>query len=400
MAFNTPGSRGLARQIRQRLAAYFTAININGNVSRALPATPTATLLQAVGKDGTSPIMLLDGFLGNPTFMFRLARGTAAAPTAAQSGDQLGLFTARGYGTTGYSGSARLGFAMAASENWTDTSQGGELQFYTTPNGSSSIAKQAVIANDGGLVMGAPTGGSKGAGTVNATQVYVNGVAVAGGGSGSGLYSGQISATVPTSVNTGLSTWVHQNTATVGDSSNGILLSLANTGASSSYSIRSGLVTSVIPSSGATPYSVTALFAITVPDTGSGSFLVEGIFGWYDGTNKLQVLRVDCRQAAPQLYVSSNSTPTAFNATHGGAAEFGSPLVWLKILDDGTNVTFYYSADGVDFNTLYTVAKSSGYLGSSGYSNIIWGVSCNDTTSLSGNNTVRFKMLSWKTGTT
>lgn len=40
---------------------------------------------------------------------------------------------------------------------------------------------QAGIGPTGGLVMGAPTGGDKGIGTVNCTQIYVNGAALSGG---------------------------------------------------------------------------------------------------------------------------------------------------------------------------------------------------------------------------
>ena len=40
--------------------------------------------------------------------------------------------------------------------------------------------------------------------------------------------------------------------------------------------------------------------------------------------------------------------------------------------DDGTNVSFSFSQDGVNFLDLYTVAKSAGYLGATGYSNLIF----------------------------
>ena len=45
-------------------------------------------------------------------------------------------------------------------------------------------AANANMSIAGGIVVGAPTGGNKGVGTVNATNLYINGVAVTGGGGG------------------------------------------------------------------------------------------------------------------------------------------------------------------------------------------------------------------------
>ena len=50
----------------------------------------------------------------------------------------------------------------------TDTSEGAELQFYTTRAGAH--AERAYVGN--GFVVGNPTGGDKGAGTINAVAVY------------------------------------------------------------------------------------------------------------------------------------------------------------------------------------------------------------------------------------
>jgi hypothetical protein len=45
----------------------------------------------------------------------------------------------------------------------------------------------------------------------------------------------------------------------------------------------------------------------------------------------------------------------------------GSPYVWLRYKDDGTNLYFSYSYDGIVFIQLYTVSKASSYLGSGGF---------------------------------
>jgi len=69
----------------------------------------------------------------------------------------------------------------------------GTCTFYVMPNGSAggiaSISAAMVISNDGGVQVGAPTGGDQGLGTLNATGLYVNGVAVPSNASGANAYT-------------------------------------------------------------------------------------------------------------------------------------------------------------------------------------------------------------------
>ena len=64
----------------------------------------------------------------------------------------------------------------------------GTHTWYVAPSGTAgntiSFTQAMTLNNDGGVVVGGPTGGDKGSGTINATGLYVNGVAV-GTGSGS-----------------------------------------------------------------------------------------------------------------------------------------------------------------------------------------------------------------------
>ena len=50
---------------------------------------------------------------------------------------------------------------------------------------------------------------------------------------------------------------------------------------------------------------------------------------------------------------------------------FSQPI-WFQIQDNGTNVTFGFSQDGVNYVPLYTTTKASGFLGASGYNNVIF----------------------------
>ena len=73
-------------------------------------------------------------------------------------------------------------------DDTTDTSEDGRLYFQTMQAGA--YASRAYIGS--GVVVGSATGGDQGAGTVNATGLYVNGVAVAGSnGFGTVAVSGQ-----------------------------------------------------------------------------------------------------------------------------------------------------------------------------------------------------------------
>jgi hypothetical protein len=183
-----------------------------------------------------------------------------------------------------------------------------------------------------------------------------------GGGGGAGLFNQILSAT-PTIASTGLSTWLNQGGASVADVATGMSLTAPS---NSNSTILRGRT----KSSPSTPYTITALLAANAVDV---NYSWTGL-GWYDGSAKLHVLEwyrslsgawaLDVRQWA--------------NTTSAGSVETGSSttlaygmIPWVRLADDGTNVTFSFSIDGSNFMTLFTVAKASGYLGSSGYSNIV-----------------------------
>ena len=65
-----------------------------------------------------------------------------------------------------------------ATEDWSATAHGTRIRISITPNGATAETSVLTIEPDGGLVMEGATGGSQGPGTINATAVYVNGVAL------------------------------------------------------------------------------------------------------------------------------------------------------------------------------------------------------------------------------
>ena len=109
-------------------------------VRQGSPAEFRVTLFKAGGGD-------------DPGFFARTARGTAAAPSAVQLGDELGGFGATGYGATGF-GEGEGGLFIVAAENWTDTAHGSLTAFFTTPVGTNEAAAHMAIMPDGNVGIG------------------------------------------------------------------------------------------------------------------------------------------------------------------------------------------------------------------------------------------------------
>jgi hypothetical protein len=130
-------------------------------------------------------------------------------------------------------------------------------------------------------------------------------------------------------------------------------------------------------------------------DTGTGSNLLEGVVKAYPGSaftytvlmtspliysNYTQAGFVIANTLTTQAMifdivynsgwfaaVAEMSTPTTFVTTASTQNIVQSGQYWLRLQDDGTNIKFSFSADGVYFYPFYSVAKSSSYLGSSGF---------------------------------
>ena len=91
---------------------------------------------------------------GEPNIVLRTARGTRAAPSAMQFGDELGGMFATGYGATGFGDDGGIGFGGFAMENWTDTAHGAAMVFAATPIGSSEAEINMVIMPGGNVGIG------------------------------------------------------------------------------------------------------------------------------------------------------------------------------------------------------------------------------------------------------
>lgn len=176
-----------------------------------------------------------------------------------------------------------------------------------------------------------------------------------------GLFSGQMSPVIPSQAATGLSTWLNQGTATESDDANGMYFTMPSNG---STNIARGLY-GPAPTP---PYTRTILLLYNEVNVGTSYVL----FGWYDGSTKLQTVAYTNNGNRGWYYWNSYSSLQTIN-------QFSIPIwefIWLQLADDGTNYTMSYSLDGVHFFPITTGAKSSGWLGPSGYANIFIGCDC------------------------
>lgn len=130
-------------------------LTISLNTS-TLQAPSSGTLLHLSNDNGTGGRLLVDGYGTNGLVTFRRADTTAAAPSAVQLNEALGLFNFVGYGTNAYSAS-RANFAALAAENWTNSAQGTYMQFSTTAAGGTTTNEKMRISDAGNIGIGTTT---------------------------------------------------------------------------------------------------------------------------------------------------------------------------------------------------------------------------------------------------
>lgn len=168
-----------------------------------------------------------------------------------------------------------------------------------------------------------------------------------------------------------LSNWTQYNIsspATVADSDAGPVITDTFTAATKFRAL--------LKAAPSTPYTIDACLAVDIPYL---NYVAAGLC-FSDGT-KLQTYGYGVHQITISSTVipmgcfrlSNVNSGSSFNSEVDTVQYFLPPNAsntFLRIKDDGTNVSFYHSADGVNYNLRFTEAKSAGFLGSSGYSNV------------------------------
>lgn len=179
-------------------------------------------------------------------------------------------------------------------------------------------------------------------------------------------FFGGVMSAVPTKAITGFTTWLNQGSMVEIDVATGMNLSTPGEG---SVQVVRGL-TKAAPS---TPY--TSTFLVSLPPSGSGSGSM--MFGWYDGSNKLDVVAITDQNSGLWEFAEYKWTnPTTFDASvapSGIYVFWNSAFIWVRLADNGTTVSVSVSSDGVNFFQVMTQAKSSGWNGASGYNNLYVG---------------------------
>jgi hypothetical protein len=119
----------------------------------------TAVAIDIVNTTGTSKAIQQTGYGtgSTPVFRGRFARGTLGTPTATQSGDNLAVFSSRGYGTSQFAAASTGIINVVAGENFTNTSNATFLQFEVTPTGSVTAAEAMRVNSTGNILIGTTT---------------------------------------------------------------------------------------------------------------------------------------------------------------------------------------------------------------------------------------------------
>ncbi len=197
-------------------------------------------------------------------------------------------------------------------------------------------------------------------GVVNGAPAWIT--PSGGGGASRGLWSGLMSAT-PTISSTGLSTHYNESsTFSATNASDCILLS-------DTVAANSNVLEGLLQAYPSTAYTLTILMTVPLPAANySGSGLVIA-----SSTSGPAMLFDMMNQGGDVVAVYTFSSPTSETSNLYFSNNYvmgGQAFVWLRLKDDGTNITFYISYDGHFWPQIYTVAKSSSYLGSAGFNYI------------------------------
>jgi hypothetical protein len=233
---------------------------------------------------------------------------------------------------------------------------------------SSLTSGNCVQASTGGLLTttGGPcsggsafitsltTTGSSGAASVSSGVLNIP--IYSGGGSG-GLFGG-ISA--PTLSSTGFS-------STYGGTGAGFATSNTPYGVYITQpSISgSGNVGGIVKAYPGVAYTATALMSIP---TALANYPQLGLIAADTLSGKAMLFRYVGVTTGSNIDVTTWSNPTTFVAAPGSSVSIlPGRYLWLRLKDDGTNITYSISSDNQFFQQIYTVAKSSSYLGSGGF---------------------------------
>lgn len=170
------GSDGNKYILRNGNNLFLTGATVKINTNQIAAPTPvTNSALQILGANTADVRSEVAAFAGSAFQAVSRSNGTAGTPTAISSTNSIG-----GYEAWGYTGSAlQLGAAVnfTATENWNAGANGTSIGLATVTTGSTTLATRLTLSSAGIFTNGA-AGGAQGDGTINATNLLINGVSV------------------------------------------------------------------------------------------------------------------------------------------------------------------------------------------------------------------------------
>jgi hypothetical protein len=337
-------------------------ITVNYNAA-TLPGTlPTNTVMQVGGVDGTQTRSIVDSFGAAAQLVVRRANTSAASPSGVSSGDVIGSFVGLAHNNSAYITGGAASLRFYAAETWSSSANGTQAKLGVIKKTTTTLIDALSVEDDGGVLIldssgSNPTGNSKGAGTLNvAGGLYVNGASVSGGGGRNPFTEGFANfGTVPTQAGTGFSAWMNQPTSsTVADDANGVAVFEPSQGANHTLAIIKKDVSGV-----STPYQYdAAIWAF--PDARITTF-GGPVFGFSDGT-KFNGLMVESSQffGTSHTNIFANATLTwDVQESDGTPPNLTACLYFLRVKNDGTNLIFSTSRDGVHWRQIQSVAKGT-----------------------------------------
>lgn len=124
-------------------------ITASNNATVVAPSN-TNYMLHITGKANTVTRVVLDSFGQNtyPLLAGRMGRGSADLPVATQNNDVMMRIVGNGYTGTQFPASSPTKIDFVASENFSDTNRGTQIQFWNTPVGSNTLQKIATFNAD------------------------------------------------------------------------------------------------------------------------------------------------------------------------------------------------------------------------------------------------------------
>lgn len=250
-----------------------------------IPATNAA--VDVVSSTGTSKAIQTTSYGAGSSIPFRgrFARGTSSSPAAAQSGDNLSVFSGRGYGASQFAAASTGAINITANETFTNTSNATYIQLLTTPTGSVTSVPAMTVNSTSNVLIGILPASDN-----NTDQLQMSGGASTTylklKGSTSGYVEQIASATTTSYVVTWPPTQGGANTVPVNNGSG----ALSWTATPSPYIIQT-ISSNTTAVSGTTYLCNTSggPFTVTLPAPVSGAFIIIKDSTGFFGTNNLTV---------------------------------------------------------------------------------------------------------------